>query len=102
MDYLLDLLVSVRERNVDVNTALDEIIAHERIDSISQEMIDECVADTSIDGGYFHLYQMLINSVENQISDRRLDSMIDTLNYIGLNCSKMSKLEILFEYSKLI
>ena len=69
---------------------------------ITQEMIQECVADTSIDGKYYTFYQMLINEVENQVSDKKLNSMIDTLNYAGLDCRKMSKLEILFEYSKLI
>jgi hypothetical protein len=69
---------------------------------ITQEMIEECVSDTSINGRYYKLYQMLINEVENQISDKRLNSMIDTLNYVGIDCRKMSKPEILFEYSKLI
>jgi hypothetical protein len=69
---------------------------------ITQEMINECVEDTSINGKYVQLYQMLINSVENQISDKQLNSMIDTLNYVGITCDKMSKLEVLFEYSKLI
>jgi hypothetical protein len=45
---------------------------------------------------------MLIKSIEDQISDDRLNSIIDTLNYVGLDCRKMSKPEILFEYSKLI
>lgn len=70
--------------------------------NITEEMIEECVSDLSINGKYNKLYQMLINEVENQISDKRLNSMVDTLNYVGLDCRKMSKLEILFEYSKLI
>ena len=69
---------------------------------ITEEMIQDCVSDLSINGKYNKLYQMLINEVENQISDKRLNSMVDTLNYVGLDCRKMSKLEILFEYSKLI
>ncbi|CAB4148406.1 hypothetical protein UFOVP530_8 [uncultured Caudovirales phage] len=69
---------------------------------ITEEMIEDCVSDLSINGKYNKLYQMLINEVENQISDNRLNSMVDTLNYVGLDCRKMSKLEILFEYSKLI
>ena len=68
----------------------------------TEEMIEDCVSDLSINGKYNKLYQMLINEVENQISDKRLNSMVDTLNYVGLDCRKMSKLEILFEYSKLI
>lgn len=69
---------------------------------ITEEMIEDCVSDLSINGKYNKLYQMLINEVESQISDKRLNSMVDTLNYVGLDCRKMSKLEILFEYSKLI
>jgi hypothetical protein len=68
---------------------------------ITQEMIEECVNDTSIGGKYCRLYQMLINEVENQVSDKRMSSMIDTLNYVGIDCKGMSKSEILFEYSKL-
>jgi len=69
---------------------------------ITEEMIEDCVSDLSINGKYNKLYQMLINGVENQISNKHLNSMVDTLNYVGLDCRKMSKLEILFEYSKLI
>lgn len=69
---------------------------------ITEEMIEDCVSDLSINGKYNKLYQMLINEVESQISDKRLNSMVDTLNFVGLDCRKMSKLEILFEYSKLI
>lgn len=69
---------------------------------ITEEMIEDCVSDLSINGKYNKLYQMLVNEVENQISYKRLNSMVDTLNYVGLDCRKMSKLEILFEYSKII
>ena len=69
---------------------------------ITEEMIEDCVSDLSINGKYNKLYQMLINEVDSQISDKSLNSMVDTLNYVGLDCRKMSKLEILFEYSKLI
>ena len=68
---------------------------------ITEEMIEDCVSDLSKNGKYNKLYQMLINEVENQISDKRLNSMVDTLNYVGLDCRKMSKLDIIFEYSKL-
>jgi hypothetical protein len=69
---------------------------------ITEEMIEDCVSDLSISGKYNKLYQMLINEVEKQISDKHLNSIVSTLNYVGLDCRKMSKLEILFEYSKLI
>lgn len=68
----------------------------------TEEMIKDCVSDLSINGKYNKLYQMLINEVESQISNESLNSMVDTLNYVGLDCRRMSKLEILFEYSKLI
>ena len=70
--------------------------------NITEEMIKDCVSDLSINGKYNKLYQMLINEVESQISNESLNSMVDTLNYVGLDCRRMSKLEILFEYSKLI
>ena len=69
---------------------------------ITKEMIEDAVSDTSINGKYYKLYQMLVNEVENQISNEKLSSMIDTLNWVGVNCKNMQKLEILFEYSKLI
>ena len=69
---------------------------------ITEEMIEDCVSDLSINGKYNKLYQIMINEVENQISNKRLNSMVDRLNYVGLDIRKMSKLEILFEYSKLI
>lgn len=69
---------------------------------ITQEMIEECVNDTSIGGKYQQLYQMLINEVGEQISDKRMNSIVDTLNYVGINCKGMNKLELLFEYSKLL
>lgn len=69
---------------------------------IAEEIIEDCVSDLSINGKYNKLYQMMINEVEKQISNKRLNSMVDRLNYVGLDIRKMSKLEILFEYSKLI
>ena len=69
---------------------------------ITEKMIEDCVSDTSINGKYYKLYQMLINEVENQISDKRLNSMIDTLNYVGITVKGKSKAEILYEYSQLL
>ena len=69
---------------------------------ITREMIDECINDTSFNGKYVKFYQMLIDSIEYNIADGRLNSMISTLNYVGINCDNMSKCEIIFEYSKLI
>lgn len=70
---------------------------------ITKEMIKDCVSDLSVNGKYNKLYQMLIDEVENQISNDYLDSMlINILNYFDLDYSKMSKLEILFKYSELI
>jgi hypothetical protein len=69
---------------------------------ITKEMIKDCVSDTSINGMYYKLYQMIIDEIENQISDKRLNSIIETLKYVGIECHEMSKPEIIFEYSKLI
>ena len=69
---------------------------------ITKEMIEDCVSDTSINGMYYKLYQMIIDEIENQISDKRLNSIIETLKYVGIDCSVMSNPEIIFEYSKLI
>jgi hypothetical protein len=68
---------------------------------ITKEMIEVCVSDTSKNGKYRNLYQMIINEIEYQISEKKLNSMIDVLNYTGFDCVKLSKAEILFEYSKL-
>lgn len=69
---------------------------------ITEEMIEDCVSDTSMNGKYYKLYKMLINEVENQISDKRLNSMIDTLNFVGITVKGKSKAEILYEYSQLL
>lgn len=66
-----------------------------------EEVIEECVADTSINGKYCRLYRALINEVEYSVSDKKMNSMLDTLNYVGINTHGMSKAEILFEYSQL-
>lgn len=69
---------------------------------ILKQMIDDCVCDLSINGKYQQMYQMLINSIEENIPVNRLNSMINTLNFVGVRHEKLSKAEILFEYSKLI
>lgn len=69
---------------------------------ITKELIEDAVSDLSIGGKYSNLYTMLVEEVDNQISDIKIKSIIETLEYIGVYCQNMSKLEILFEYSKLI
>jgi hypothetical protein len=69
---------------------------------ITQEMIRECVSDLSLNGKYYKLFEMLTNEVDSQISDKQLNSMLETLKFVGIECSGKSKLEILYEYSKLI
>ena len=69
---------------------------------ITQEMVRDAVSDLSTYGKYYWLYQMLIDEVENQISDKKLTLIIHELNNSNVDCRKMSKLAILFEYTNLI
>lgn len=68
---------------------------------ITEEMIEDCINDTSVDGKYNKLYQMIVDSIENNISDNKIKSIMDTLKYSGIDTTNMSKPELLFEYSKL-
>ncbi len=68
---------------------------------ITEEMIEDCINDTSVDGKYNKLYQMIIDSIENNISDNKIKSIMDTLQYSGIDTTNMNKPELLFEYSKL-
>ncbi len=68
---------------------------------ITEEMIEDCINDTSVDGKYNKLYQMIVDSIDNNISDNKIKSIMDTLLYSGIDTTNMSKPELLFEYSKL-
>ncbi len=68
---------------------------------ITEEMIEDSINDTSVDGKYNKLYQMIVDSIENNISDNKIKSIMDTLQYSGIDTTNMSKPELLFEYSKL-
>jgi len=70
--------------------------------NITQEMIDECINDTSINGKYIKFYEMLENSFTDNISGKRLKSIKATLDYVGIDYENMSKFEILYKYSQLI
>ena len=50
---------------------------------------------------YNKLYQMIVDSIDNNISDNKIKSIMDTLLYSGIDTTNMSKPELLFEYSKL-
>ena len=68
---------------------------------ITEEMIEDCINDTSVDGKYNKLYQMIVDSIDNNISDNKIKSIMDILQYSGIDTTNMSKPELLFEYSKL-
>lgn len=68
---------------------------------ITEKMIEDCINDTSVDGKYNKLYQMIVDSIDNNISDNKIKSIMDTLLYSGIDTTNMSKPELLFEYSKL-
>lgn len=68
---------------------------------ITEEMIEDSINDTSVDGKYNKLYQMIVDSIDNNISDNKIKSIMDTLLYSGIDTTNMSKPELLFEYSKL-
>jgi len=69
---------------------------------ITKKMIEDCVSDTSVNGKYYQLYNMLTDEIENQISDKRIKSIKSTLDFVGVDYTNKNKAEILFEYSKLI
>ncbi len=69
---------------------------------ITREMIEDCVSDTSVNGKYYKLYTMLTNEIENQISDKKVENIKSTLDFVGVDYTNKNKAEILFEYSKLI
>ena len=68
---------------------------------ITEEMIEDCINDTSVGGKYYKLYQMIVDSIDNNISDNKIKSIMDILQYSGIDTTNMSKPELLFEYSKL-
>lgn len=70
---------------------------------ITREMIQKCVSDTSIGGKFYQLYSMLIEEMDNEFSEDRMERITETLDYVGIcDTSIMSKAEKIFEYSQLI
>lgn len=69
---------------------------------ITEEMIRDCVSDTSVNGKYYKLYTMLTDEIENQISNKKIESIKSTLDFVEIDYTNKNKAEILFEYSKLI
>ena len=69
---------------------------------ITKEMIEDCVSDMSVNGKYYQLYSMLTDEINNQISDKRIESIKSTLKFVGIDYTNKNKAEILFEYSQLI
>jgi hypothetical protein len=69
---------------------------------ITQEMAADCVSDTSLNGKYYQLYKMFAQEIEKQWSEERISQIKETIIWTGIDCSKMSTAEILFEYSQLL
>jgi hypothetical protein len=72
---------------------------------ISQELLNEIIQDTSFNGKYVRLYEMLQDELDNY-SDTRVEEMKDTLKFVRPDLStkidSYDKMKVLYEYSKLI
>lgn len=69
---------------------------------ITQEMIDDCLKDTSINGKLVKLFYMIQQSMDNYYPIERMNSIAGTLQYCDIDTSKMSQFEMLNAYSELI
>lgn len=72
---------------------------------ISQELLNEIIQDTSFNGKYVRLYEMLQDELDNY-SDTKIEEMKDTLKFVRPDLStkidSYDKMKVLYEYSKLI
>lgn len=72
---------------------------------IGQELLNEIIQDTSVNGKYFIFYEMLQEALDNY-SNERIEQMKSTLKFVYPNLSNeidnYDKMEVLYEYSKLI
>lgn len=72
---------------------------------MKQELLNEIINDTSVNGKYIKFYEMLQNELDNY-SDSRIEKMKDTLKYVHPNLlykiDSYDKMKVLYEYSKLI
>jgi hypothetical protein len=72
---------------------------------ITQDLLNEIIQDTSINGKYFRFYEMLQEELDNY-SNKRIEQMKGTLKFAYPNLSSKidtyDKMKVLYEYSKLI
>jgi hypothetical protein len=72
---------------------------------IDQDLLNEIMQDTSFNGKYCRLYEMLQDELDNY-SDSRIEQMKDTLKFVRPNLSskidQYDKMKVLYEYSNLI
>ena len=72
---------------------------------ITQDLLNEIIQDTSINGKYFRFYEMLQEELDNY-SNKRIEQMKATLKFVYPNLSSeintYDKMKVLYEYSKLI
>lgn len=72
---------------------------------IEQDLLNEIIQDTSVNGKYIKFYEMLQNELDNY-SNERIERMKDTLKFARPNSSykidSYDKMKVLYEYSKLI
>jgi hypothetical protein len=72
---------------------------------IEQELLNEIIKDTSINGKYVEFYEMLQEELDNY-SNKRIEQMKATLKFVYPNLSSeidtYDKMKVLYEYSKLI
>lgn len=72
---------------------------------ITQDLLSEIIQDTSFNGKYVKLYEMLQDELDNY-SDTKIEEMKGTLKFVRPNLSNKidlyDKMKVLYEYSKLI
>ncbi|WP_296683410.1 hypothetical protein [Flavobacterium sp.] len=72
---------------------------------IDQDLLNEIMQDTSFNGKYCRLYEMLQDELDNY-SDSRIEQMKDTLKfvrpYLSSKIDSYDKMKVLYEYSNLI
>lgn len=72
---------------------------------IEQELLNEIIQDTSIDGKYCKFYEMLQEELD-KYSTERIEKIKDTLKYVYPKLSEeidvYDKMRVLYEYSLLL
>jgi hypothetical protein len=72
---------------------------------IIQDLLNEIVQDTSLNGKYVKFYEMLREEIDNY-HNGRIEQMKSTLKFVYPNLSNeidnYDKMKVLYEYSKLI